>query len=66
VNIPDIVQTTRDIFTLPVDCRTPVGDTNIPLPIMQPMMTVHPFKRVISALSLTPSSFTSIGTLEGN
>ena len=53
---PLATQTRRERLTLPVDWRTPVGETKIPLPMMQPMMTVQPFIRVISAFSLIPSS----------
>ena len=59
MNNPQIVQTTRDKFTDPVETRTPVGDTKIPDPIIQPTITVQPLSKVISALSLIGSSLTS-------
>ena len=36
--------------------KTPLGDTNIPLPMMDPTMTVTPFNRVILAFSSIFSS----------
>ena len=36
---PLATQTRRERLTLPVDWRTPVGDTKMPLPMMQPTMT---------------------------
>ena len=33
VKMPHNAHTTKDILTLPVEARTPVGETNIPLPI---------------------------------
>ena len=68
---PLVAQTTRLMLTLPVLLRTPVGETKIPLPMMQPTMTltlllipptpwlcftVHPLRRVISAFSPTDFS----------
>jgi hypothetical protein len=38
-NNPLATQTTRLMLTLPVLCRTPVGETKIPLPMMQPTIT---------------------------
>ena len=46
VKIPQMAQITRDMLTLPVDARTPVGDTKIPLPIIQPIITPQPFSNV--------------------
>jgi len=57
VKIPQTAQTTRDMLTEPVETNTPVGETKIPEPMMQPTITVQPFNSVISDLSLTPSSF---------
>ena len=54
VKTPEMAQTMRDMLTLPVERRTPLGETKIPLPMMQPMMTPQPFSKLISALSLTP------------
>ena len=36
--------------------RTPLGETKIPLPMMEPTMTVTPLRRVILAFSSTFSS----------
>ena len=36
--------------------RTPLGDTNIPLPMIDPTMTVTPFNKVILAFNSTLSS----------
>ena len=36
VKSPQMVQTRRDMLTLPVEASTPVGDTKIPLPMIQP------------------------------
>ena len=79
VKSPHTVHTTSDMLTLPVQASTPVGDTKMPEPIMQPTMTPHltnhssvlrlqttdqsehsietphPFRRLSSAFSLTPS-----------
>lgn len=55
-NTPDRTQTISDAFTDPVFCSTPVGDTNIPDPIMLPTMTVTPFNKLILGFSCTPSS----------
>ena len=35
---------------------TPLGDTNMPLPIIDPTMTVTPFRRVILGFSSIVSS----------
>ena len=56
---PLATQTRRERLTLPVDWRTPVGETKIPLPMMQPTMMVQPFRRVSSAFILTPSPSSS-------
>ena len=56
VNSPDMVQTTMDMLTLPVEASTPVGEMKIPLPMIQPTMTLQPFKRVISAFSFNSGS----------
>ena len=37
---PLVAQTTRLMLTLPVLLRTPVGETKIPLPMIQPTMTL--------------------------
>ena len=55
VKMPQSAQTTRLMLTLPVEASTPVGDTKMPDPMMQPTMTPHPFRRLISALSFIPS-----------
>ena len=54
-NRPLATQTMRLRLTLPVDWRTPVGDTKMPLPMMQPTMMVQPLRRVSSAFMRTPS-----------
>ena len=56
VKSPDMVQTTMDMLTLPVEASTPVGEMKIPLPMIQPTMTLQPFKRVISAFSFNSGS----------
>jgi hypothetical protein len=56
VKNPQIVQTTNDKFTDPVDFKTPVGETKIPDPMIQPTMIVIPLSKVISAFNLTGSS----------
>lgn len=38
-NNPDITQTTSAMFTLPVFINTPVGDTKIPEPMIEPYQT---------------------------
>ena len=53
---PQTVQTTMDMLTEPVETSTPVGETKMPEPMMQPTITVQPFSRVISLLSLMSSS----------
>ena len=63
VKMPHRAQTTRLMLTLPVEARTPVGDTKIPGPMMQPTMTPHPFRRLISALSFMPSPSSSASSL---
>lgn len=55
-NTPDKTQTISEAFTDPVFSNTPVGDINIPDPMMLPTMTVMPFKRLILGLSSIPSS----------
>ena len=49
VKMPHMDHTTNDKLTEPVDTSTPVGETKIPEPIMQPTITVMPFNKVISA-----------------
>ena len=41
VKSPHTVHTTRDMLTLPVQASTPVGDTKMPEPMMQPTITPH-------------------------
>lgn len=55
-NTPDKTQTTSEAFTDPVFSNTPVGDMNMPDPMMLPTMTVTPFKRLILGFSSIPSS----------
>ena len=45
-----------DMLTLPVPVRTPLGEMNIPEPIMQPMMTLIPFIKFILAFRQIGSS----------
>lgn len=52
---PDTVQTIKAILTLPVYMSTPVGDTKMPLPIIDPTITVHPFSKLIFAFNPTSS-----------
>lgn len=40
-NNPDITQTISAMFTLPVFISTPVGDTNIPEPIIDPTTNIN-------------------------
>ena len=47
--MPDENHTTRDMFDEPVYLSTPVGDTNIPDPIILPTITVTPLSRLIFA-----------------
>ena len=49
VKMPHMDHTTNDKLTEPVDTSTPVGETKIPEPMMQPTITVMPFNKVISA-----------------
>lgn len=51
--MPDANQTISAMFTLPVCFNTPVGDTKMPEPMIDPTITVHPFKRLIFAFSPT-------------
>jgi len=55
-NTPDKTQTISEAFTDPVFSNTPVGDMNMPDPMMLPTMTVTPFKRLILGFSSIPSS----------
>lgn len=50
---PERIQTIRAMLTLPVCMRTPVGETKMPEPMIDPTMTVHPFNRLILAFSPT-------------
>jgi len=60
-NAPDKTQTISEAFADPVFANTPVGDMNIPEPIMLPTMTVTPFNRLIFGLSRTSSSASAAG-----
>lgn len=53
---PDKTQTMSAIFTLPVCIKTPVGDTKMPDPMIEPTITVHPLSRLIFALRPTSPS----------
>lgn len=53
---PEIIQTTSAILTLPVCISTPVGETKIPEPMIEPTITVQPFSRLILALRPTSPS----------
>lgn len=55
-NTPDKTQTISEAFTDPVFSNTPVGEMNMPDPMMLPTMTVTPFKRLILGFSSIPSS----------
>lgn len=55
-NTPDKTQTINEAFTDPVFSNTPVGEMNIPDPMILPTMTVTPFKRLILGFSWIPSS----------
>lgn len=55
-NTPDKTQTISEAFTDPVYSNTPVGDMNIPDPIILPTITVMPFNKLIFGFSLIPSS----------
>lgn len=67
-NRPDTIQTISAILTLPVCMRTPVGETKIPDPIIDPTITVHPFNKLIFAFRptspppspLSPPFFSSV------
>lgn len=49
---PDATQTIKDKFTLPVCIKTPVGETKIPDPMIEPTITVIPFSRLILAFKV--------------
>uniref|UniRef100_A0A1A9V7N0 Uncharacterized protein n=1 Tax=Glossina austeni TaxID=7395 RepID=A0A1A9V7N0_GLOAU len=52
-NKPETIQTINAKLTLPVYMRTPVGDTNMPEPIIEPTITVQPLTRLIFAFNVT-------------
>uniref|UniRef100_A0A1A9ZBN9 Uncharacterized protein n=1 Tax=Glossina pallidipes TaxID=7398 RepID=A0A1A9ZBN9_GLOPL len=52
-NKPETIQTINAKLTLPVYMRTPVGDTNMPEPIIEPTITVQPLIRLIFAFNVT-------------
>jgi hypothetical protein len=62
---PLITQTTKAMLTLPVYFSTPVGLTKIPEPIIDPTITVIPFRRLILALRVTSPWFSSTIALLG-
>ena len=45
--MPEENQTIKDMFDEPVYFSTPVGDTNIPDPMMLPTITVTPLSKFI-------------------
>ena len=57
--IPARIQTTRAMLMLPVLWRTPPGETKIPLPMIDPTITVTPFNIVI--VFFRPTAFASSG-----
>lgn len=54
--IPEMTQTQMESPTDPVFIKTPLGDTKIPDPMMDPTITVQPFKRDIFGLRQILSS----------
>lgn len=65
LNTPEATHTRRLALTEPVYFSTPVGDTKMPLPMMEPTMTVMPFIRDILA-SNAPSSPLASGSDSGS
>lgn len=59
LNTPEATHTMRLAFTDPVYLSTPVGDTKIPLPIIEPTITVIPLSSDILASNAPPSLFSS-------
>ncbi|GBP19324.1 hypothetical protein EVAR_79926_1 [Eumeta japonica] len=55
---PDEIHTSKLAFTEPVYLSTPVGETKMPLPMMEPTITVIPLRSDIFASS-APSTFPS-------
>jgi len=54
---PETTHTINATLTDPVLFKTSVGDTKIPEPMMDPMITVHPLRRLILAWRrISPSS----------
>lgn len=64
-NNPDNTHTISARLTLPVFMSTPVGDTKMPEPIIEPTITVQPFTRLILALSVTSPPPSSAATFAG-
>jgi len=59
--MPEASHTHSAIPTEPVFMRTPPGEMKIPLPMMEPTMTVTPLRRLILGLSsIVESSLTSL------
>ena len=56
-NNPERTQTMRAMLTLPVCIRTPVGETKMPEPMIEPTITVQPFSKLILALRPTSPLF---------
>lgn len=67
-NTPEATQTISAMFTLPVYFRTPLGETKMPDPIIEPTITVTPFSRLILAFRpvspspLSPPPFAGAST----
>lgn len=55
LNTPEATHTIKLALTDPVNFNTPVGDTKIPLPIIDPTITVMPFRSDIFASNAPPS-----------
>lgn len=58
LNTPEATHTIKLALTEPVYLNTPVGETKIPLPMIEPTITVMPFINDIFA-SKAPDSFVS-------